>query len=111
MITVTVFDVLRAAEASGKKPEEFAVLYEPRLLGYDPDMILNTSDGHGSYLLGFKSHPCVFLEKNKCSIHENAPLSCRHYPYTVAKTMNARFCLFLSQMMLHRVVSSCLSAI
>ena len=99
LVTITAFDVLRAAKASGKRPEEFALLHEPRLLGYDPELILNTADGYGSYLLGFKSHPCIFLEENKCTIHENAPLSCRHYPYTVAKTMNARFCPFFSKIM------------
>jgi Fe-S-cluster containining protein len=92
IITVTSFDVLRAAKASLKKPEDFAVLHEPRLLGYDPDLILETSDGYGCYLLGFKSHPCFFLKDRLCTIHDSAPLSCRHYPYTVAGTMNARFC-------------------
>jgi Fe-S-cluster containining protein len=95
IITVTSFDVLRAAEASLKKPEEFATLHEPRLLGYDPDLVLETTDGYGHYLLGFKSHPCFFLKKRLCTIHENAPLSCRHYPHTVAGTMNARFCPLL----------------
>ena len=95
IITVTSFDVLRAADASGKKPEEFAVLHEPRLLGFDPDLILETSDGYGSYLLGIKSHPCFFLKDRRCTIHEQAPLSCRYYPHTVAGTMNARFCPLL----------------
>ena len=92
MITVTSFDVLRICRATGKDSEEFAVLHEPRLLGYDPDLILETSDGYGSYLLGLRSHPCVFLEGHLCSVYEHAPLSCRHYPYTVARTINTRFC-------------------
>jgi Fe-S-cluster containining protein len=92
VITVTAFDVLRICRATGKDSREFAVLHEPRLLGFDPDLILNTKDGYGRYLLGLRSHPCVFLEGNLCAVHEHAPLSCRHYPYKVDRTMNARFC-------------------
>ncbi|MBU0532924.1 YkgJ family cysteine cluster protein [Candidatus Micrarchaeota archaeon] len=97
IITTTSFDVQRVCQATGKKHEEFAVLHELRLLNYDPDMVLNTTDRYGHYILGFKSHPCTFLENNRCSIYESAPLSCRHFPYTVGN-MNTRFCPLPSQL-------------
>lgn len=93
LITVTIFDALRAAEASGRKPEEFAELHEMRLLAFDPDVVLDTTDGYGSYILCFKSYPCAFLRKdNLCSIHTASPLCCRRYPYTLEGKLNARFC-------------------
>lgn len=97
-ITVTSFDVLRIC-GTGKKPEDFAVLHEPRLLGFDPDVVLNTTDGYERYLLGIRSHPCVFLKDNLCTVHEHAPTSCRLFPFTVSGTLNTRFCPFPSQLM------------
>ena len=94
-ITVTSFDVLRICEGTGKKAGEFAVLHEPRLLGFDPDLVLETTDGYGRYLLGIRSHPCVFLKNNRCAVHAFAPLSCRRYPFTLAGTFNGRFCPLL----------------
>jgi Fe-S-cluster containining protein len=99
-ITVTAFDVLRVVEKTGKKPEEFATLHELRILSYDPDQVIDTTDGCGYYLLGFKSHPCVFLGKdNLCTIHEHAPMSCRRYPYQVNDKLNTRFCPLPSQLL------------
>ncbi len=95
-ITTTIFDILRISKTTGKKPEEFALLHEARLLSYDPDLVLNTLDGYGHYLLGIKSHPCIFLEKNKCIIHNVAPMSCKRYPYTTEGNLNARFCSFMA---------------
>ncbi len=95
-ITASAFDVVRVCRATGKDYEEFVVLHEPRLLSYDPEMVLDTKEG--CYLLGFKSHPCVFLRKdNLCSIHDSAPLPCRHYPFTAAGSLNARFCPLVPQ--------------
>jgi Fe-S-cluster containining protein len=97
IVTVTSFDVLRICEKTGKDPEEFVVFHPVRLISYDPDTVLDFKDGNG--LLGFKSHPCVFLGKdNLCTIHEFAPRSCRNYPFTLAKTINARFCPLLPQL-------------
>lgn len=99
-ITVTAFDVLRVMERTGRKPEEFAILHELRILSYDPDQVLDTIDGCGHYLLGFRSHPCAFLGKdNLCTIHEWAPMSCRRYPFQVNDRLNTRFCPLPSQLL------------
>ncbi|MGV8085518.1 MAG: YkgJ family cysteine cluster protein [Candidatus Bilamarchaeum sp.] len=99
-ITVTVFDILRIEKGSNKKYQEFAILQPLKILSYDPDMVLDTVDGHGAYLLGLPSHPCVFLGKdNLCTIHEFAPLSCRRYPYQTNDKINTRFCPIPSSLM------------
>ncbi|MEM5814786.1 MAG: YkgJ family cysteine cluster protein [Candidatus Aenigmatarchaeota archaeon] len=100
-ITTTVFDILRICKNTGSKAEDFAVLHESRLLGFDPDLVLETTDGYGRYLLGIRSHPCIFLQKNnRCTIHAFAPLSCREYPFTLAGTFNGRFCPLLPAVLL-----------
>ena len=84
VITVTSFDILRIMEKTGKKPEEFVLLSEARLLNLDNDAVLECYDGKEryDYLLTFKSHPCYFLgDDNNCTIHEFAPLGCRLYPH------------------------------
>lgn len=92
-ITVTIFDVLRICKNNGKKAEEFVFLNPLKILSYDPDMVIDTIDQEGSYLLAIKSHPCIFLGKdNLCTIHEFAPLSCRRYPYQINDKLNTRFC-------------------
>ncbi len=92
-ITVTAFDVLRAARRSGRQPGEFAVLHQARLLSYDPDNTLDMADDDWVYLLGFRSHPCVFLGKDDlCTIHDAAPMSCRRYPFQLDGKLNSRFC-------------------
>ena len=97
-ITVTAFDILRAAEASGKKPEEFAVLHQARLLAFDPDTTLDMEDDGWVHILGIKSHPCAFLGKDdRCTIHQSAPLSCRRYPFQLNNKLNTRFCPLPSQ--------------
>src|SRR4030095_9460926 len=99
-ITVTAFDVLRVIKNTGKKPEEFAVLHQARLLSYDPDTTLEMEDDNWVYILGFKSHPCVFLGKdNLCTIHEFAPMACRRYPYQLNDKLNTRFCPLPSQIL------------
>jgi len=100
VITTTVYDIARIAYRSARSPASFCVLHEPRLLCYDPDMVIDTEDGYGRYLLGLRSHPCVFLdEKDRCSIHLYAPLSCRSYPFQVGGGINARFCPLPSALM------------
>jgi len=97
-ITTTIFDILRIASKARKNPEDVCFLHEPRLLSYDPDMVLDTSDGYGYYLLGIRSHPCRFLDdNNRCSIHAFAPLSCKRYPYKLDGKLNPRFCPLASQ--------------
>ncbi len=100
LITITSFDVLRIANATGKLPGDFATLHQARLLSFDPDNSIDIKDDNWSYLLGLKSHPCVFLGKdNLCTIHNSAPLSCRRYPFTLTSKMNARFCPLPSKLM------------
>jgi Fe-S-cluster containining protein len=98
IITVTAFDILRVMEKTGRGPDEFATLHQARLLAFDPDTTLDMEDDSWVYLLGFRSHPCVFLQKNRCAIHDCAPLSCRRYPFQLDGKLNARFCPFASQM-------------
>jgi len=98
VITATAFDVLRVMEQTGRKAEDFAMLHQARLLAFDPDTTLDMEDDSWVYLLGFKSHPCVFLEKNRCTIHVCAPLSCRRYPFQLDGKLNARFCPILPQL-------------
>ncbi len=97
-ITVTAFDVLRAAEASGKKPEEFATLHQARLLAFDPDTTLDMEGDGWSYLVGFTSHPCAFLKGERCTIHASAPLSCRRFPFQLNGRLNTRVCPLLPQL-------------
>ncbi|MEW6722358.1 MAG: YkgJ family cysteine cluster protein [Candidatus Micrarchaeota archaeon] len=99
IITVTAFDILRASRATGRHFSDFAQLHQARLLSYDPDTTLDIKDDGWVYLLGFKSHPCIFLGKdNLCTIHEHAPLSCRRYPYQLSERLNTRFCPLPSQL-------------
>lgn len=98
-ITATAFDILRIAAATGRPPEQFAALHPARLLSFDPDLTLDMEGDNWAYLLGIKSHPCVFLSPgNQCSIHRAAPLSCRRYPFQLDGRMNARFCPLASRL-------------
>jgi Fe-S-cluster containining protein len=97
-ITATAFDVLRVAEASGKRPEDFATLHQARLLAFDPDMALDMQDDGWVYLLGLKSHPCAFIKGNRCAIYASAPLSCRRYPFQLNGRLNPRMCPLASQL-------------
>ncbi|MEW6748150.1 MAG: YkgJ family cysteine cluster protein [Candidatus Micrarchaeota archaeon] len=98
-ISVTIFDIIRIMEATGKPWQDFAVLHQARLLSFDPDTTIDMEDDGWTYLLGIKSHPCVFLEKNLCSIHNAAPLSCKRYPFRLDGSLNARFCPLLSNLL------------
>ncbi len=100
VITATAFDVLRIMENSGKPYREFAMLHQARLLAFDPDSTLDVTDDGWVYILGLKSHPCVFLGKDDmCSIHGFAPLSCKRYPFMTDGKQNTRFCPLPSQLL------------
>ncbi len=100
LINVTSFDIVRISKYTKKEPREFAMLHPLKTLNYDPDLVLDTTDGCGSYLLGLKSHPCIFLGKDDlCTIYGSAPLSCRRYPYTLSDKINTRFCPLPSQLL------------
>ena len=100
MITATAFDVLRIIEKSGRPHQEFAMLHQARLLSFDPDTTMDVTDDGWVYLLGLKSHPCVFLGKDDmCSIHTFAPLSCKRYPFMINGKQNTRFCPLPSQLL------------
>jgi Fe-S-cluster containining protein len=99
IITATAFDVLRVMEETKKPYGEFAMLHQARLLAFDPDTTLDMEDDGWVYILGFRSHPCAFLEKdNKCAIHDSAPMACRRFPFTLTNSLNARFCPLASQL-------------
>ncbi len=97
-ITVTSFDIRRAAIESKLPPQDFATLHPVRLLAYDPDTVLDFENAR-SAILGIKSHPCYFIKGNLCTIYKSAPLSCKRYPHTINNTINTRFCPFASQLL------------
>jgi len=101
IITATAFDILRIIERTGKKPEEFAMLHQARLLAFDPDTTLDMADDGWVYILGLKSHPCVFLEPktNRCAVHACSPMACRRFPYQLDGKLNTRFCPLPSQLL------------
>lgn len=82
-ITITAADVLRLSEYTGKKPSEFAELVPLRLLTFDNELVLECWENGimHEYVLTLKSHPCIFLEGNRCSVYSHAPLVCKLYPY------------------------------
>lgn len=99
IITATPFDLIRISKSTKKDPIEFAELHQARLLNYDPDATLDMTDDPWIYLLGIKSHPCVFLAQgHKCAIHHVAPLSCKRYPHNLEGKLNRRFCPLSSQL-------------
>lgn len=100
-ITVTAFDIARLSRKLGKKPEEFAVLYPLKLINYDSDTVLEVQeDGYiMEYVLCLKSHPCIFLKGNRCSIHDFSPSVCRMYPKQINGSYNFGFCPFPSKML------------
>jgi len=96
-ITVTIFDIIRIAEKTGRKSEEFAEIYPLRLINFDNDTVLETQEGE--FILCLKSHPCIFLRNKKCSIHEFAPSVCRTYPKQINGKFNFRLCPFPSSVL------------
>ena len=103
IITVTAFDALRVCKNTGKKAEEFCSIEPAKLLSFDPDTTLDMKDDPFTYILAFKSHPCIFLgADNRCTIHNFAPLSCKRYPHKADKesgSINARFCPAVSRLL------------
>jgi len=89
---VTSFDILRIIRYTGWSYESFAVLHQARLLSYDPDTTLDMKDDMWSYILGLRSHPCIFLKDDLCSIYGAAPLSCKRYPFRLDGKLNTRSC-------------------
>lgn len=99
IITATAFDILRIEKETKKRHSEFATLHQARLLAFDPDTTLDMEDDGWVYILGMKSHPCVFLAKDdKCTIHEVSPLACMRFPFMLDNKLNTRFCPLPSQL-------------
>ena len=95
IITVTAFDVLRAAKASELPPETFAELRPLDLLYYNPKEVVVALEGgeEGHYVLAFRSHPCFFYDERKgCTIYKSAPLACRLYPYNSEGRLTGSLC-------------------
>lgn len=101
VITVTSFDILRISERSKLQPKEFARIVPCTIFNASPNTVLYMSDGEENYgyLLTIKSHPCFFLDsKNRCIIHDYAPLCCRKYPFDLSgKMVYALYCPFYSK--------------
>jgi len=95
-ITVTVFDILRIAGKTGKRPGDFAGLYHLRLLKFDNDTVIELHDNGfpEEYLLCLKSHPCIFLDGKRCGIHDFAPSVCKTYPRQICGGFNLGLCPF-----------------
>ena len=81
VITITVFDMFRIVQR-GVEVESFVELRKPDILFFDERDLLycNVEGVEMEFLLTIKSHPCVFLKNNRCSIYEYAPLTCKSYP-------------------------------
>ncbi|MEM2949431.1 MAG: YkgJ family cysteine cluster protein [Candidatus Bilamarchaeaceae archaeon] len=94
-ITVTIFDVIRIAEKTGKKPDEFAVLYPLKLINFDNDTVLELYDRKypAEHILCLKSHPCIFLKGTSCTIHDFAPSACKTFPKKIGGGFSG-FCPF-----------------
>jgi Fe-S-cluster containining protein len=84
---------------TGQPWESFATLHQARLLAFDPDTIMDMEGDGWSYMLGLKSHPCIFLKGDLCAIHESAPLSCKRYPFKLDGKLNMRFCPLASNLL------------
>ena len=95
-ITVTVFDVIRIAKETGREPGEFAVLYPLRLINFDNDTVLEFHDRKymEEHILCLKSHPCIFLDGKRCSIHKFSPSVCRAFPKGIDGRYKTRLCPF-----------------
>jgi len=95
-ITVTIFDVLRISKKTGKKPEDFATLYPLRLINFDNDTVLEFHDRKymEEHILCLKSHPCIFLDGKKCSIHGFSPSACGSFPKGIDGKYRTRLCPF-----------------
>jgi Fe-S-cluster containining protein len=95
-ITVTIFDIIRIAERTGKKPEEFSKFYPLRLINFDNDTVLEFHDKRfmEEHILCLNSHPCLFLEGRRCGIHGFSPSVCRAFPKGIDGVFKTRLCPF-----------------
>ncbi|MEM4295336.1 MAG: YkgJ family cysteine cluster protein [Candidatus Anstonellales archaeon] len=87
LITITSFDMLRIRDNTGKMPEEFCCLYEPKMIRVNWNTVIETKQG--LYVLAIKSRPCIFLNGKTCSIFNFAPLSCKIYPHNFEKNISS----------------------
>jgi len=102
LITVTSFDVFKLSKRLDKMPDEFAGFYPAKILSYDWDTVLHFYDETklpDYALLALKSRPCIFLENNKCSIHDFSPAVCKRYPRDLGGKLNTRHCSLFSKLL------------
>jgi Fe-S-cluster containining protein len=100
IITVTSFDVLRISEKTGMKPDQFSEFYPAKLLNQDWRAVLfffDRGELPDQAILALKSWPCVFLEENRCKIHEISPFACKRYPHDLEGNLRRRDCSIISQ--------------
>ncbi len=81
VITITIFDLIRIEQCKGHY-SSFAEIRNLDILNYDPDFVIKYENNNYG-LLTLKSHPCIFLKHNRCSIWKCAPMVCKLYPYNV----------------------------
>lgn len=83
-VCVTPFDILRIAEATGKRPSDFlAVLPEyPEIERKESIVVI---DGRRSMLVlkWRRGFVCPFYKSDGCSIYDARPMVCRMYPFRV----------------------------
>lgn len=87
LITITSFDMIRIRDNIHKKPEEFCMLYEPKMIRVNWNTVIETKQG--LFVLAIKSRPCIFLKEKTCTIFSFAPLSCKIYPHNLEKNLSA----------------------
>ena len=93
VITITAYDALKIIDEYGYDPHDFLNLHFARIFNVDESTVLYCDEEDGSsigYLFALKSHPCWFLDErtNKCRIYENAPLTCKLYPFNTSYKFN-----------------------
>ena len=102
VITVNSFDVLRIAEFTGLKPDEFAYLRRLDILVYDDEQVVECRDNKmkDHFILCLMSHPCCFFDGKKCGINSVKPLYCRIFPYDRHGNLSRNaLCPFISKSM------------
>ena len=83
-VCLTVFDIIRIATDTGKKPEEFVALiddYSPRERT-EPAVMLEGKK-RIIVLKHDKRRVCTFFDGKGCGIYDSRPYLCRTYPFTL----------------------------
>lgn len=89
-VYLTVFDIMRIADAYGLQPKEFTKRQERKMVRgrWAPSFFLfDLNGGMKDYIICImrkKNEHCIFYRHEKgCGIYENRPLVCRAYPFLI----------------------------